>query len=161
MDSIILDHLIKESLIADAQEFLASSSWYASRGIPYRRGYLLHGAPGNGKTSLVHALAGELKLDIFIISLSKPGMNDATLNNLICDLPSHALLLIEDIDVAFSRPTLDKKGFGSSLGQEPWEAVDPSRGFGAGPMITGVTLSGLLNAIDGIYAQEGTSEFYD
>lgn len=41
-------------LIADARDFLASEVWYAERGIPYRRGYLLHGVPGSGKTSLIH-----------------------------------------------------------------------------------------------------------
>jgi chaperone BCS1 len=47
--------------------------WYAERGIPYRRGYLLHGVPGSGKSSLIHALAGELGLDIYVVSLSTKG----------------------------------------------------------------------------------------
>lgn len=39
-------------------------------GIPYRRGYLFHGTPGSGKTSLVHVLASELDLPIYSLSLS-------------------------------------------------------------------------------------------
>jgi len=34
--------------LEDAREFLASEAWYTERGIPYRRGYLLHGVPGGG-----------------------------------------------------------------------------------------------------------------
>lgn len=44
--------------------------WYADRGIPFRRGFLLFGVPGSGKTSLIHAIAGELSLDIYVVSLS-------------------------------------------------------------------------------------------
>jgi MoxR-like ATPase len=44
-----------------------------SQGIPFRRGYLLHGVPGSGKSSLIHALAGELGLDIYVVSLSAKG----------------------------------------------------------------------------------------
>ncbi len=59
--------------MADARDFLASEEWYADRGIPFRRGYLLHGVPGSGKTSLIHAVAGALGLDIYVISLSSKG----------------------------------------------------------------------------------------
>lgn len=35
-----------------------------------RRGYLFTGAPGSGKTSLVTALAGELGLPVYVLSLT-------------------------------------------------------------------------------------------
>lgn len=117
---------------------------------PVLKGYLLHGEPGSGKTSLIHAIAGELNLDIYVISLSKPGMNDTALGNLLCDLPPRCIALIEDIDAAFTC------GVNRDDPVLPVGAV--SLGFSRSfPMASGpsVTLSGLLNAIDGIYAQEG------
>ena len=74
--------------------------WYADRGIPFRRGYLLHGVPGSGKSSLIHALAGALMLDIYVISLSASWMNDATLSSLMGRVPARCIVLLEDLDAA-------------------------------------------------------------
>jgi mitochondrial chaperone BCS1 len=135
-----------------------------SSGIPFRRGYLLYGAPGSGKTSIIHSLAGELGLDIYIISLSKTGLDDSTLNSLISQLPEHCIAIMEDIDAAFTHGlTRDAIGteledprarglqqrssdddLGLSRSRNPSEAKD-SR----------ITLSGLLNVLDGVSAQEG------
>ena len=52
LSSVVLDQGIKEQLLVDARDFMANEKWYAARGIPWRRGYLLHGFPGTGKTSL-------------------------------------------------------------------------------------------------------------
>lgn len=71
------------ALLADCREFLAAEGWYARRGIPWRRGYLLHGPPGSGKTSLVTGLAGALGLDIYVTTLSSPAMSDEALRGLL------------------------------------------------------------------------------
>ena len=52
LKSVVLDNGIKDDLLADCEDFMGSEMWYAQRGIPWRRGYLLHGCPGSGKTSL-------------------------------------------------------------------------------------------------------------
>ncbi len=67
-----LDHLlaVKERLLKDIRGFLRSESFYVARGIPWRRGILLHGLPGSGKTSTILALASELKLDVYVFTLS-------------------------------------------------------------------------------------------
>ena len=56
--TVVLDEAASDKLVKDAKNFLSSSEWYAQRGIPYRRGYLLYGPPGTGKTSFCQVLAG-------------------------------------------------------------------------------------------------------
>ncbi|KAG0179941.1 hypothetical protein DFQ28_002051 [Apophysomyces sp. BC1034] len=89
----------------DAQEFLLSEQWYSDRGIPFRRGYLLYGTPGSGKTSFVYSLAeqlkGELGLNIYVVNLSNKSLTDDTLGELVSETPSRCILLIEDVDAAF------------------------------------------------------------
>lgn len=48
---------------------------------------LQYGAPGSGKTSIIHSMAGELGLDVYIISLSRAGLDDTALSELISELP--------------------------------------------------------------------------
>lgn len=134
LDSVILDRGIKERIVADIADFLASSKWYYDRGIPYRRGYLLHGPPGSGKSSFIQALAGSLDYNIAILNLSERGLTDDRLNHLLTIIPRRTLVLLEDADAAFSnrRVQTDADGY---------------RG-------ANVTFSGLLNALDGVASAE-------
>ncbi|KAF9466132.1 P-loop containing nucleoside triphosphate hydrolase protein [Collybia nuda] len=156
--SIVLDPGIKDILIDDARDFLESKTWYAARGIPFRRGYLLHGAPGSGKTSIIHSLAGELGLDVYIISLSRTGLDDTSLSELTSELPEKCIALMEDIDAAFTQSLNRDTTEGSSSDTEPPNdsPVTPGKGSSQPPRSgSRVSLSGLLNALDGVGAQEG------
>ncbi|KAF9028907.1 P-loop containing nucleoside triphosphate hydrolase protein [Hymenopellis radicata] len=145
-DSIVLDPAIKDLLLQDAISFLSNRAWYSERCIPFRRGYLLYVPPGSGKTSFISAIAGELGLDVYIISLSQAGMDDAGLTRLFNDLPGNCIALIEDIDAAFTRK-VNRDALGNDL---------PGTMVGWPPVQDlGVSLSGLLNALDGIGAKEG------
>lgn len=53
------------------------------KGIPYRRGYLLYGPPGCGKSSFITALAGEIEFSICLLNLSERGLTDDRLNHLL------------------------------------------------------------------------------
>ncbi|KAK1622891.1 hypothetical protein BDP81DRAFT_506321 [Colletotrichum phormii] len=70
----------------DLRSFLdpKAQSWYARRGLPYRRGYLLFGRPGTGKTSLSMSVAGFFGLDIYVLSLAT--MNDEQLGSRVSEV---------------------------------------------------------------------------
>ncbi|KAE8442250.1 hypothetical protein EG329_003721 [Mollisiaceae sp. DMI_Dod_QoI] len=133
LQSVILDKGIKERIVDDVKDFLARQQWYIDRGIPYRRGYLLYGPPGSGKSSFIQALAGELDFGVAIINLSERGITDDKLAHLLTKLPSRTVLLLEDADAAFTnRRKVNADGYGGAT----------------------VTFSGLLNALDGVAAGE-------
>ncbi|GAB7330652.1 hypothetical protein MBLNU13_g02220t1 [Cladosporium sp. NU13] len=102
MSTVILAADQKAAIIADVNEFLHPSSvdWYARRGIPYRRGYLFHGPPGTGKTSLSFALAGLFGLDVYAVSLQEPALTEGDLMLLFNGLPRRCVVLLEDVDAA-------------------------------------------------------------
>jgi chaperone BCS1 len=165
MNTVVLDAKQKDALIADVNEYLSPTSpqWYASRGIPLRRGYLFHGPPGTGKSSLSFALAGLFGLDIHVISLLEPTLTEGDLQQLFNNLPKRCIVLLEDIDTAGLHRE-DKAD--DSRSDNEYEKVSPNGGGGrrGGPRSTaveteatstGISLSGLLNAIDGVASHEG------
>jgi hypothetical protein len=76
IESVILADGVAESLIADVDDFRRRGDWYAERGIPYRRGYLLHGPPGSGKSSFTLALAGRLRVGVAALNVGDPTLTD-------------------------------------------------------------------------------------
>ena len=154
MDTVILENEQKAMIVSDMNEYLhpASPKWYAMRGIPYRRGYLFHGAPGTGKTSLSFALAGIFKVDIFCVSLQDPLMSESGLLGLFTRLPKRCIVLLEDVDSAgLQRDGVDVE---EEVKPEKEKKKDKEKSDEKNKR-QGISLSGLLNAIDGVASHEG------
>lgn len=158
--TVILNRGTKQDLLDDASDYLnpLTRQWYANRGIPYRRGYLLHGPPGTGKSSLSLALAGFFGMKMYIISLSSTNASEENITALFSGLPNRCIVLLEDIDSAGLTHTRED--------EEPADIMPPSnppsptfdiiRGLSrTGGSSGGLSLSGLLNILDGIASQEG------
>ncbi|KAF2809820.1 P-loop containing nucleoside triphosphate hydrolase protein [Mytilinidion resinicola] len=145
LSTIDLDEKLKTALVADITEYLHPhrAKWYSDRGIPYSRGYLFHGQPGVGKTSMAKGLASYFHLPLFSTSLSR-NMNEHTLDTLFRQLPKRCIILLEDIDSAGIQREEMKEA--NAEQPNPW-----TQALGR----AGISLSCLLNVIDGPNSGEG------
>lgn len=154
LSSIILPGATLDELIADIRDFLKMEDWYMSAGIPHRRGYLLYGPPGTGKSSTIHAVAGELRMEIYSVSLAAHFVDDTFLEQAVSSVPKGSILLIEDIDCAFSREDDEDEGLNAGYPPYPGGLV-MGRNQRRPQRRSAVTLSGLLNILDGVGSEEG------
>lgn len=134
LSTIYLPEKQKEDIFKDLKKFYSLKEEYIKLGIPWKRNYLLEGAPGTGKSSLIFALASELNLNIYIINLG-PKVDDSVLMSAVAAIPKNTILLLEDIDSLF----VDRK------------PNDSNKSL--------VSFSGILNILDGMARKSGLVTF--
>jgi chaperone BCS1 len=135
LGSVILDEGVQEDLIEKIDEFVKSRDWYLSKGIPYQMGFLFYGPPGNGKTSTALTLASHFKCAVYLAKLA--GLGDQTMRQLFSNIPRGALVLLEDVDSIFT------------------PVVEEGPQLKSNDIFNTLTLSGFLNAMDGIMGADG------
>src|SRR5580658_3661460 len=145
LESVVLEPGEKEHLLQDMAAFRKSKQRYRRLGIPYHRGYLFYGPPGTGKTSLVSALAAHFGLSIYTINLTD--FTDRSLMSAVNQVPANSVLLFEDIDCM--RGSQSRSEASPGAGQNGGAMVGTKE---VAPNQNGVTLSGLLNVLDGFAA---------
>ncbi|KAK4152082.1 putative mitochondrial chaperone BCS1-A [Chaetomidium leptoderma] len=145
--TVVMNEEVKAELIRDIEGFLhhGAPAWHLSRGIPYRKGYLLYGPPGTGKSSLCLSLAGRFDLDVYILNIS--AIDSRSLSTLLVELPSRCVLLLEDVDaVGISQSRQGETDISKAKADA---ARNQPRSQGK------LSLSELLNALDGVSSHEG------
>ncbi|KAL6657949.1 hypothetical protein ACP70R_005729 [Stipagrostis hirtigluma subsp. patula] len=168
-DTLAMDPELKQSIVADLDRFLKRKEYYRRIGKAWKRGYLLYGPPGTGKSSLVAAMANYLRFNLYDLDLSEVRFN-SELQRLLIAMPNKSILVIEDIDCCLDAASREDGKDGEAAGPNEVH-LDPGyhssftgqnyRGPpgtmyhpGASPT-HGITLSGLLNFIDGLWSTSG------
>jgi len=141
LESVLLKGGDKERLLEDIENFKRSQKRYRSLGVPYHRGYLFYGPPGTGKTSLMSAIAEKFCMPIYSINLAH--FNDRSLVSAMNEVSPNSVILFEDIDCMKSGET-----------RANIDAIETKERKSDNKSTFGVTLSGLLNALDGFSAPD-------
>ena len=129
-DNLVLDESILRLVKDDITSFFLRREWFLKNHIPFRRGYLFHGPPGNGKTSVVKTMLASLGMNAYRIRLFSSNVSDITLETMFRDAQEQGpnMVILEDLDRAFPKTGETKSHLG---------------------------LHTLLNCLDGLESQEG------
>ncbi len=102
LEELILPGDTKAQIVGDLRQFFDSRETYDRLGVPWRRGVLLTGPPGNGKTHFIKALANTLDIPcLYVKSLKGRYDNDHINIRAIFDRARRVapcMLVLEDLD---------------------------------------------------------------
>jgi SpoVK/Ycf46/Vps4 family AAA+-type ATPase len=124
----------QEAAIEEAKTWLNSQIWFKQRGIPWKRGWLLKGSAGTGKTSMVKAVGQLLDLPVVFFDLASMTNYDCQMAWQRAEGLTPCIVLLEDVDAVFN-------------GRENTISIK----YG----VFGVTFDCLLNCIDGVINSDG------
>ncbi|XVE83341.1 hypothetical protein DITRI_Ditri16bG0081200 [Diplodiscus trichospermus] len=147
-ETLAMEPELKQLIMEDLDSFVASKDFFEGVGRAWKRGYLLYGPPGTGKSSLVAAIANHLRYNIYDLQV-QTARSDADLRHILTSTTNRSVLLIEDIDCS-TKLSHDRAKL--QFDQQDKENEQPNRLSSTDP---GVTLSGLLNFLDGLWSSCG------
>ncbi|KAM6549947.1 hypothetical protein CsatB_021623 [Cannabis sativa] len=153
-ETLALDPKLKKDIMKDLLKFKNGKDYYTKVGKPWKRGYLLYGPPGTGKSTMISAMANFLDYDVYDLELTSVKDN-TELRKLLIDSSSKSIIVIEDIDCSLDLTgQRKKKNKKKKDGEQSSNSSDPVNDDSIDDY-SKVTLSGLLNFVDGIWSACG------
>ncbi|OWM69791.1 AAA-ATPase ASD, mitochondrial-like [Punica granatum] len=168
-DTLAMEPKKKQEIMSDLKKFSEGKEYYKKIGKAWKRGYLLYGPPGTGKSTMIAAMANFMSYDVYDLELTTVKDN-SELRKLLIDTSGKSIIVIEDIDCSLDLTGQRKKAKKKKEDDKDEEGKDPAKKMKEEEETkeSKVTLSGLLNFIDGIWSACGgeriiifTTNFFD
>ncbi|CAO2210371.1 unnamed protein product [Urochloa humidicola] len=159
-EKLDMDPSKKQAIINDLNAFKQGKDRYDQVGKAWKRGYLLFGPPGTGKSTMVAAMANLLKYDVYDLELTAV-KNNTELRKLFVNTTGKSIIVIEDIDRSVDttvkpggKKKASKKNSSSESESDSMTLLQKAHDKDDDDS-TKLTLSGLLNFIDGLWSACG------
>ncbi|CAA7051967.1 unnamed protein product [Microthlaspi erraticum] len=151
-ETLAMDPEKKEAIKKDLIRFSKAKDYYRKVGKAWKRGYLLFGPPGTGKSTMIAAMANFMNYDVYELELTIVKDN-SDLKKLMLETKGKSIFVVEDIDCSLDLTGQRKKKKDEDEDDDDddeEEEEDASKK--KWKRESTVTLSGLLNAIDGLWS---------
>ncbi|GLT35412.1 hypothetical protein SLA2020_098670 [Shorea laevis] len=153
-DTLAMETKKKEQIKKDLIKFSKGKEYYVKIGKAWKRGYLLYGPPGTGKSSMIAAMANLLNFDVYDLELTTVKDN-TELKRLLIDTSNKSIIVIEDIDCSLDLTGQREKKKEEEKDKKEGETDPVKKKKEEEKNESKVTLSGLLNSIDGLWSACG------
>ncbi|KAF8087772.1 hypothetical protein N665_0568s0032 [Sinapis alba] len=159
-DTLAMEEKKKEEIKNDLVKFSKSKDYYKMIGKAWKRGYLLFGPPGTGKSTMIAAMANFLEYDVYDLELTTV-MDNTQLRSLLIETSTKSIIVIEDIDCSLNltaqrkRKKEEEEEAGDEKKAVEKKAVEKKMNDEGEKKESKVTLSGLLNFVDGLWSACG------
>ncbi|XP_045812325.1 AAA-ATPase ASD, mitochondrial-like [Trifolium pratense] len=154
IETLAMETKKKEEIINDLLKFKKGKEYYAKVGKAWKRGYLLFGPPGTGKSTMISAIANFMNYDVYDLELTIVKDNNE-LKRLLIETSSKSIIVIEDIDCSLDLTGQRKKKSEIDNDENEEDKNPIIKRKEEEKKESKVTLSGLLNFIDGIWSACG------
>ncbi|CAH8261892.1 unnamed protein product [Arabidopsis lyrata] len=143
-ETLAIEPQLKTTMIDDLDAFSKGKDFFKRVGRAWKRGYLLYGPPGTGKSSMVAAIANHMNYNIYDLQIQSV-RDDGELRTILTATKNRSILLIEDIDCG-----ADASRRRQTKNEEDVELQKQKK-----KPDLGISLSGLLNFVDGLWSSCG------
>lgn len=154
LDTLYLHPDVHKTLTRSLDTFLKLKGLYERIHLTYKTGILLYGPPGTGKTSTIRTLAHMYQMDVYMLDVNDPKINDTNIAHILNQLASNTtakILVMEDVDSAFA----DKGHMSAEARTEQGQRYNAdTQQVDKTERQSYLTYSGLLQAMDGLNSHQ-------